>query len=140
MGLAWLLWVAHGLPSTDFSPAREQISGGDCRHGESPCWGEGRLPPELLPWPRLVRAGIVQHKHPALTEARAEGRAGYHGGLPGLLQEQRVSAALGELSECNQKTNKLWGNKGKLGKVCICPRNAVPAIRSVQPPTGSSAV
>lgn len=139
MGLAWVLWIARSLPSTDFSPAREQISAGDFRHGKSPYWGEGRLPPWVLPWPCLVRASIVQHKHPALTATGADWQAEYHGGLPGLLWEQKVSGALGELSECNQKTHELWRNKVKFGKVFICPRNAVRAIRSLQPPTGSSA-
>lgn len=108
MALAWVLWVAHRLPQTDFSPAKEQISAGDFRHGKSPCEGEGRLPPQVLPWPYLVRAVFVQHKHPALTATQAEGQARHHDELPGLLQEQRVCGALGELLECNQKTNELW--------------------------------
>lgn len=73
-------------------------------------------------------------------QARADWQAGYHSRQPGLLQEHRVPGALGELLECNQKTNELWRNKVKFGKVCICPRNAVWAIGSLQPPTGSSAV
>lgn len=47
MGLAWVLRVAHRLPSTDFSPAKEQLSAGDFKHGKSPLGGRQDAPISL---------------------------------------------------------------------------------------------
>lgn len=49
VALAWVMWVAHRLPTTDFSPAKEQISAGDFRHDKSPVRGKAGCPHRFYP-------------------------------------------------------------------------------------------
>lgn len=106
---------------------------------KAPARGKAGCPHRSYPGHPWTGQALCSTSTQLLEQHGQTGKLGTTAGSQGSCGS-RVSGALGELLECNQKTNELWWNKVKFGKVCICPRNAVWAIRSLQPPTGSSAV